>query len=393
MKRHRALGEVARWELVRYGKPKQQAVGFVLTVAVLLGISFLGYLTAAPSEIEVAVVGAEHLPTLPDTAGPFVLPTHPEDEESRLRARVEDGDLDGLLRLGAGGSGELFTRRAPAWASALESHLSMALSLHRVGEAGLEPETLALIQAPFRLSTHAAEPPRSGAATLTALIALGLALYALFTGIGYIFASVTGEKQNRISEQVVSAIPAQTWIDGKILGLAGVAVVNIVNLVLALGAWFILRLAIWGEPIPMPPAVEQPSLIALAMLFVVLGFFLWFAFITAVAALVNDPHNSNRSLLMFLPMLAAAPAFLAVTGPDATWVLVLSLVPFTSFAVMPARVLVASVPAWEVVLSIALLVGGVLLARRIAGKVFRLAMLIYGKDPTWGEIRRWLREA
>jgi len=393
MNRSHALREVARWELVRYAKPKQQAAGFFFTVAVLLGISFMGQLTGAPTEIEVAVVGAEHLPTLPDSAGIFIVTDHPPGEETRLRAQVEKGELDGLLTLAPGGEGELFTQRNVQWASTLESHLSMALSLHRLGESGLEPDRLAYIQAPFQLEERTGEPPRSRAATVTALIALGLALYALFTGIGYIFASVTGEKQNRISEQVVSAIPAQTWIDGKILGLAGVAVVNIVNLVLALGVWFLLRLAIWGQPIPIPPAVEQPSLLALALLFVVLGFFLWFAFITAVAALVNDPHNSNRSLLMFLPMLSAAPAFLAVTEPDATWVLVLSIVPPTSFAVMPARVLVGAVPTWEVALSIALLVGAALIARRAAGKVFRLAMLIYGKDPSWGEVRRWLREA
>jgi ABC-2 type transport system permease protein len=60
---------------------------------------------------------------------------------------------------------------------------------------------------------------------------------------------------------------------------------------------------------------------------------------------------------------------------------------------MPARVAITDVPAWELVLSALLLLGGTMLARRTAGKVFAVAMLMYGKEPSWGEIRRWARES
>jgi hypothetical protein len=38
------------------------------------------------------------------------------------------------------------------------------------------------------------------------------------------------------------------------------------------------------------------------------------------------------------------------------------------------------------------LVASTLLARRAAGKIFAVAMLLYGKEPTWREMRRWVRE-
>jgi ABC-2 type transport system permease protein len=50
------------------------------------------------------------------------------------------------------------------------------------------------------------------------------------------------------------------------------------------------------------------------------------------------------------------------------------------------------VPAWEVALAIVLLMGAVWILRRLAGKVFHLGMLMYGKEPSWGEVRRWMRE-
>jgi ABC-2 type transport system permease protein len=46
----------------------------------------------------------------------------------------------------------------------------------------------------------------------------------------------------------------------------------------------------------------------------------------------------------------------------------------------------------EVALAVLLLVGAVWLMRRAAGKVFHLGMLMYGKEPTWAEVRRWMRE-
>ena len=66
---------------------------------------------------------------------------------------------------------------------------------------------------------------------------------------------------------------------------------------------------------------------------------------------------------------------------------------FAFHAVMPARVALTDVPVWELVLSAALLIAGAMLARRAAGKVFSVAMLMYGKEPSWREIRRWVRES
>jgi ABC-2 type transport system permease protein len=387
-----AVREVARWELFRYVKLKQQVVGFIMTFAILLGMSFFNRLGSEPQSLEIAVIGAEHLPTLTERSARFEFRPEAPDREPELRGAVEARDLDGLLVLQAGGAGELFTRQDRAWRGQLERDLTMAVTLHRLQEAGLEPEMIAALQAPFRLEVEEAAPRAGATERMAALVALGLMLVGLFGGIGYIFSSVTGEKQNRLSEQVVSAIPAQSWIDGKIIGLASVSLVIVGNTVLAVAAWFAARWAIWGDAIPVP-AVQRPGLLVIAIGFILLGYLFWFAFLTAVAALVDDPHNSNRSQLLFLPMLAAAPAFLAITDPTAVWVRILSLVPPTSSAVMPARILVTDVAAWEVAAAALLLLALTHVVRRIAGKVFRLGMLMYGKEPSWAEVRRWVREA
>ena len=59
---------------------------------------------------------------------------------------------------------------------------------------------------------------------------------------------------------------------------------------------------------------------------------------------------------------------------------------------MPVRLASSDVPGWEIALSAALLLGGMLILRRIAGRVFALGMLMTGKEPSWSEVRRWMRE-
>ena len=70
----------------------------------------------------------------------------------------------------------------------------------------------------------------------------------------------------------------------------------------------------------------------------------------------------------------------------------LALLPATATSAMPARMLGGDVAPATIALSLALLAAGALLLRIAAGRIFRTAMLMYGKEPTWSEIRRWVME-
>jgi ABC-2 type transport system permease protein len=202
--------------------------------------------------------------------------------------------------------------------------------------------------------------------------------------------SVTAEKQLRVTEQVVSAISPQTWIDGKILGLSAVAFVNVALAVASGMVWIFGNSLATGEAFSMG-SVEFGTLL-LILLFALLGFLFWLSLFSAVAATIDDPNSSTRGPLMFLPALFSVAGFLVVRIPDSTFARITGLIPLTSSSVMPARLAMTEVPAWEIALSALLLLGGAWLARRTAGKVFAVAMLMYGKEPSWGEVRRWARE-
>jgi ABC-2 type transport system permease protein len=141
----------------------------------------------------------------------------------------------------------------------------------------------------------------------------------------------------------------------------------------------------------MPPLPSDAWPRVLVLVVTVLGVVMWFSFMAAVAATIDDPNSSPRSSLLLIPVLPMGLAFSLLSRPD-TWVAqVLAIFPLTSMAVLPVRMLMTSVPWWEPVLAVVLLAGASWTFRLAAGKIFALGILLHGKEPTWGEIWRWAR--
>lgn len=393
----RATWEVARWEFLRFFKIREILLGLVM--AVVGGAGAWGMMRLADREkaapVAVAVAGAEGMAIQAPPESRLRIRQHPAGDAPALRRAVERGELAGLVVWGDGTKPALLAGERARWRQELEGVLSAAAVQARFGAAGVRPDRLPGLMAPVVLDVSYAvgvTPPRSKGETVLTLIAIVLSVMGIFIGVGYVFISITGEKQNRVTEQVVAAIPPQSWVDGKILGLSGITLVNMISIgfsfvVMSVGARLL------GIQLPaLPRAAGSPGLILTIVLLTGLGFGFWFAFMAGVAALVDDPNTSSRSGLLMLPIASASLAFIAFRGPEFVLTRVLSIVPPFSAAVMPARMLLAEVPAWEVALAVALLAGAVWLLRRAAGRVFHLGMLMYGKEPTWSEVRRWLRE-
>lgn len=354
--------QVARWEFQRFVKPNQLGVSFVI----MLLMGALGYGVAA---------WAKRADSNDSTVARVV-----------LTARK----LDGILILEGPDAARLIVRRNPVWKRALDAHLAEARQRLRLREAGLAPERLASMLAPVAVTTEFQSGNDGRAARVAAFVAVGLVLYGVFTSMAYMMVSVTAEKQLRVTEQVISAISPQTWIDGKILGISAVALVNVIMFLAGAAVWVLGRSIATGSRFSMGAA--EPAAILWIVLFALLGFLFWLSLFGAVAATIDDPNTSTRGPLMFLPAFFSVAGMLVPMNSDSTFSRVSALIPLTSSAAMPARVALTDVPLWELLLSAALLVGGTLLARRAAGKVFSVAMLMYGKEPSWREIRRWVRE-
>ena len=234
----------------------------------------------------------------------------------------------------------------------------------------------------------------SSSSRLYANILLGLGLLILFNGFASLFAGITGEKQQRITEQMLSMVSPQSWIDGKLIGLAGAAAVGTLFLaVTGILAVTLLPRLVGRSGVPIPPAPTELGLLAIIALVTVLGTAMWFAFMAAIAATIDDPNSSPRSAMMMIPILPTVFAFMLVSRAESTVAQVLSIFPLTSMAVLPVRLLATSVPWWEPVLAVLLLAITAWMFRRAAGKIFAAGVLLYGKEPSMAETIRWARQA
>jgi ABC-2 type transport system permease protein len=392
----RLVIEIARWEFVRFFRVKDQVMSLLL--GLVIGLGFWGVRHWSENRslqpVRIAVLAPPSLVPAKSPPGSylqFVLPNG--RTETMLRAAVGKQELEGLLIRHSADRAELVVFREPPWLDQLTGLLAVERRQSRLAERGLTPRQIAELLAPPVVTVRyhpAGRRPSRVDSRIAAGILLGLMLMGIVFGSNSLFHGITGEKQLRVTEQVVAAVTPQTWIDGKLLGLCGVSLASLlVNLIASAAAFLLPRLL--GNGLEFPPSLVQPRLLLLLMGLALAGFLFWFSFFATVAAVTDDPNHSSRPLLLFLPFLPAGLLPVALQHPDAPLLRLLSVLPISSPVVMPVRLVLEGAAGGEVALAMGLLVAASALLRRAAGIIFQVGMLIYGKEPRFGEVIHWLR--
>lgn len=404
----RAVWTIARWEFLRFFKWRELVITIGIIVAAVLGAgplidAVVGGVGGGGggATVRLAIDATALDPADPLATALGALAAAPEGATGRYRfearaaadaaaARVDE-DLDGVLVAVPDGTLELRVPSEPGWSAELVALLEGVVVPSRLQAAGLAPETAAAaLQPPVMDVVEVGAAPNHGS-RLIALV-VGALVFSVFTGAAVLFTVITGEKTQRVTEAIVSAVSPQAWIDGKILGTS----LYVLAYLVAYGAGLALSAVLYGvlnDDMPALPAlVTDPVLAVVTVAFAAFGFALWFTLFAAIAATVSDPTTSSRGGFLMLPGAALSVGFLGLIGDVDGWLFrAFALFPLTSPSALPVRMLAGSVPAWEVLVAFALLVASVLIARRAAGRVFAFAIHMTGKEPSWREIARWLR--
>lgn len=217
-----------------------------------------------------------------------------------------------------------------------------------------------------------------------------LFIVALFSGAQYLMQAVIEEKENRTMEVIVTSISPLQLMSGKVLGLAGVGLTQVVTWTSAL----LVALSLASQRLPFLKAVRvEPGFIALALLMFVLEYLLFSALMGAIGSLVTSAKD-GQSLSGPLVLLAMTPEFfipvffIAPNGPIAVG---LSLFPLSAPLALLLRYAAAPVPIWQVFLAMALLAASVVGALWLASRVFRIGMLEYGRRVSLKTVWEGLR--
>ena len=282
-----------------------------------------------------------------------------------------------------------------ATTAAIKNFISSNLLAGKVPAA-----TVARIEAPLNIvtttltKTGTVAPEQGGFANIVIPIIFGALLAASlsFSSI-YVLQGLGAEKENRLMEILLSSVSTRQLITGKVLGIGTAGLVQVAVWVTATPLMLNLASSSIGgfiSTIQIPP-----NLLALAVVYFVLGYLL-FAVLSVGVAAVSSSVREAQSLASILTLWAIAPFWLLsliMAFPNSPAWVVLSIFPFSAPVLVILRLGLTGVPGWQLAVSIAVstlcIFGGLVLS----SKLLRIYMLMYGKRPGIGEIIRNLRSA
>jgi len=251
-------------------------------------------------------------------------------------------------------------------------------------------------------------------------MAMGFIMYMTVFIYGMmVLRSVMEEKMNRIVEVMISSVKPFQLMLGKIIGVGGVGLTQVLIWVILVPVLLFITRLIMGIDLTTNMSMAQgaapefnpddmQAMVALAMkefnqinwwlivplfmLFFLGGYFLYSSLFAAVGSAIGDDMGESGSLTLpiTIPVILALYIMMqSVESPDSSLSRWSSMFPLFSPIVMPAR-LAFNPPWWEVALSLTLLIGTAMFFVWISGRIYRVGILLYGKKAGIKELVKWV---
>jgi ABC-2 type transport system permease protein len=341
----------------------------------------------------------------------FEIETLPREALDSLDARVEAGDFHGYLILddltieeGAatyrGNEPPGTITEALIRTTIVQSALAARLENTEDGR-----DTEGLFEGgslDFESLTGDTDAAELKAATVAGMMGAILLYMSMLVYGTFVMRSVLEEKRNRVVEVVISSLRPWQLMLGKILG---VGAVGLAQMTIWIGAFFLIALLALPNLVVMMPFLEQVSdlgrflpgvgTVALFGAYFVLGYFLYSSLFAAVGAICSREEEAQQAqfpivMLLIFPLILQTSS---IEGNGFPWIDWAALFPFFSPILMFPRAVAGVVPAWMVVTSLVLMVLAIGGTAWLAGRIYRVGILMQGKRPTLPQILRWVRQA
>ncbi|HCY41411.1 MAG TPA: ABC transporter permease [Prolixibacteraceae bacterium] len=255
----------------------------------------------------------------------------------------------------------------------------------------------------------------------------GLLIYMfVFIYGAMVMRGVMEEKSNRIVEVIISSVKPFQLLFGKIIGIGLVGLTQIV-------IWIVLTLVItagattfigqgsaetasqaqnimsgsqaMGQMATATPEAQNkvieiigmignlniPLIIFALFFYFIGGFILYASFMGAIGAAVDSDEDAQQLMMpVMMPLIFSVILLFAVAkNPEGQLAFWASMIPLTSPVIMMVRIPFGA-PAWQIILSMVILLGTILGSIWMAGKIYRTGILMYGKKVTIKEVFKWL---
>ncbi|MEZ4799329.1 MAG: ABC transporter permease [Flavobacteriales bacterium] len=325
---------------------------------------------------------------------------------------------------------EFYVKKLPSLEvqNRIQEELEASLEQWRVKKFGMDWKTYQSVKQGVTLNTHNVEKPDSGE-HLREMAGVGFG----FSLIIYMFIFIYGvqvmrgvieEKTNRIIEVIISSVKPFQLMMGKIIGIglvgltqfvlwvvfSGIAVV-VIGMVMGtsaevpgnLNGEMIANPGVGGsmsliensEPVSFLLNVPWMQLIFAFLFYFIGGFLLYASLFAAIGAAVDQDTDTQQ----FMPFVTIPLVFGFIVSeflwqnPEGTTGTIFGILPLTSPVVMMVKTAMGwnSSNVWELIVSMLLLIGAFVGTVWVAGRIYRVGILMYGKKATYKELWKWVR--
>jgi ABC-2 type transport system permease protein len=365
-------------------RDKGFVISTMITLTVLSVFILIRAYTGGPESFQLGYVGertvADRVAALADRSGVEVSVIG-FDDPGTADAALRDGRVDavekgGLDDVRAGTATLRVLRDAPQLLDQLVQGAAIGLRIDAaLSEAGVPDATVQELKDQHPIDASAILPPDPDQASKAAIAFVAvLLLYGQLFGYGvWVATGVIEEKNSRVVEVLLSAIRARQLMAGKIAGIGTLGLLQLIFIAL-----FAITLASVTGAIDLP--ANSLSAAALTVGWFVLGFAFYAAMFAVAGALVSRMEELQNAivpinLLIFASFLISIGA---LQDPDSTVARIASLLPISSALAMPVRMVLGSATTWEVLASLALVIGSTALLIPLAGRAYAGAVLRTG---------------
>lgn len=219
-----------------------------------------------------------------------------------------------------------------------------------------------------------------------------MALYMVILLYGQMVATnVATEKSSRAMEVLITSAKPTSMMFGKVLASCLAGFIQLAAVFGSALVFYNLNKTYWdGNAIVDSIFNIPPELFVYMLVFFVLGFLIYAFMFGAVGSTASKLEDINTSVmpitLLFVIAFLVVMMSMASGNVDNTLMTVCSYIPFTSPMAMFTRICMSTVPLYEILISIAILIGSTVGVGVLAAKIYRVGVLMYGTTPKIGNI-------
>ena len=218
------------------------------------------------------------------------------------------------------------------------------------------------------------------------------ALYFVIILYGQMVATgVATEKSSRAMEVLITSAKPMSMMFGKVLAACLAGLTQLVAIFGSAIVFYKINESYWGDNPIIQSVFGMPAeLFVYMIIFFVLGFLIYAFLYAAIGSTATKLEDINISVMpityTFIIAFMVVMFSMSSGNVDNVLMRVCSYIPFTSPMAMFTRIAMSTVPLWEILISIAVLVASVTGVGIISAKIYRIGVILYGTPPKIGAI-------